>query len=381
MLNNPEYNLYLNKLEQRRDRVINGQINCIPSPFVRYSEFYSGVEHEQYVLCTASQKIGKSKLVDKLYVYNPLRYMVENPNKIKLKILYFTLEMSKEAKFYEFLSHLLYVLDGIVISPKDLKSTDSRYPCPPKILELLKSDRYQVLINLFSECVEYITEVRNPTGIYKYIKQYAEDHGHWTYKEGTTIDAYGKASIGQVKDVFIPDDPELYIIGIIDNFTNMTIESNKKKSENIETMSKYLIELRNNYKLTLVGVQHQAQSQEGNENIKLNRLEASVDGLGDCKVTSRDINLIIGLFNPFKYAIPNYKGYDITKLTKFCRFMHIIDDRDSSGGGEFCPLFFNGASSEFFELPRSNDAANMSLVYDYINVLKENRIYIPNETN
>jgi hypothetical protein len=61
--------------------------------------------------------------------------------------------------------------------------------------------------------------------------------------------------------------------------------------------------------------------------------------------------------------------------------MHIIDDRDSGGGGEFCPLFFNGASSEFFELPRSNDAANMSLVYDYINVLKENRIYIPNETN
>ena len=58
-----------------------------------------------------------------MLVYEPFFYAIEHPDQLRLKILYFTLEMGKEEKFYEFLCHLLYRLDKIRISPTDLKST------------------------------------------------------------------------------------------------------------------------------------------------------------------------------------------------------------------------------------------------------------------
>ena len=79
---------------------------------------------------------GKSKLADKLFIYDPLFFCMEHPE-IKTKVLYFTLEMSASEKFLEFQSHLLFKLDGITISPTALKSTDSSKPMILEILEKL----------------------------------------------------------------------------------------------------------------------------------------------------------------------------------------------------------------------------------------------------
>ena len=41
-------NRVLDGLEERRKRVINGGINSIPSPFIRFSEDFLGVEQGKY---------------------------------------------------------------------------------------------------------------------------------------------------------------------------------------------------------------------------------------------------------------------------------------------------------------------------------------------
>lgn len=42
----------------------------------------------------------------------------------------------------------------------------------------------------------------------------------------------------------------------------------------------------------------------------------SSDGLADCKTTTRDANLVLGLYSPFKYGLREYEGYDVTKIQK-----------------------------------------------------------------
>ena len=79
---------------------------------------------------------GKSKLCDYMFIYEPLFFILEHPE-IRMKVLYFTLEMSPEEKYNEFLSHLLYRLDNIRVSPTDLKSTDQDHPIDEHILDLL----------------------------------------------------------------------------------------------------------------------------------------------------------------------------------------------------------------------------------------------------
>lgn len=79
---------------------------------------------------------GKSKFADKVFVYDPFFYFLENPQQGSVKVLYFTREMSKEDKMMEFYSHLLYRLSNksIRISPVDLKSTRADKPVPQEVL-------------------------------------------------------------------------------------------------------------------------------------------------------------------------------------------------------------------------------------------------------
>ena len=47
-------------LEERRQRILDGQLNCIPSPFQRFSEDFIGIEQSSYYTVTS---FTKGKLV------------------------------------------------------------------------------------------------------------------------------------------------------------------------------------------------------------------------------------------------------------------------------------------------------------------------------
>ena len=152
----------------------------------------------------------------------------------------------------------------------------------------------------------------------------------------------------------------------MDNAANLSLESGLNKMQTIEKFSKYAITLRDQLNITTILVQHQAQAQEGIENFKLGKIKPSSDGLADCKTTTRDVNMVIGLYSPFKYGLTEYEGYDITKFRNHIRFMEVIEDRDYGANGSICPLYFDGAVSFFSELPKANDSINIGKVYKFI---------------
>lgn len=301
--------------EDRRERVLSGGYNCIPLPFERFRCIYPGTEQAKYIIITANQKVGKTKLSDYLYIYEPIFFMLDNPN-IKINIYCFSLEITPKIKYYDFLSYLLYRLDGICVTTSDLRSTNKDKPIDPAILELLKEDRYQRYVEKFEKSVEFITDIKNPTGIYKYLKEKAMERGHYNIVEYTKSDG----TVCQMRDQsnpYSPDDESVYNFAIIDNYTNLTLENNFNKAQNIEKMSKYCVELRDVYKYTMIGVQHQAQSQEGIENIKLNKLEPSSDGLGDCKLTTRDRPIQISIFAYIKNLFIFMENYNNIWIKNF----------------------------------------------------------------
>lgn len=361
------------KLKERRKRIIDGLINCIPLPFYRLRAWLPGTEKRRYVIITANQKVGKSKLADFIYVYESFFYAIEHSDQLRLKVLYFTLEMGKEEKFYEFLCHLLFRLDKIRISPTELKSTSAENPVPQEILDLLESEKYMYYINKFKEVVTYIDSERNPTGINKYCRNFALNRGHFVFKTIRIKDENGLEMDKEVIDYYVPDDPDEYVQIILDNYSNLMPESQMNKMQTIEKMSKYFITQRDQFDFNIVAIQHQAQAQEGIENQKLNKMMPSSDGLADCKTTTRDANLVLGLYSPFKYGLKEYEGYDITKFKNNIRFMQVIEDRDNGAGGQICPLFFDGAVSSFTELPLPNNKPELDRCLEYIETVVRRR--------
>ena len=74
-----------------------GGYTCIP--FVLLPELGNvipGIQKKKYSLCTASSKVGKSKLAQFLFVYNPYTFVTTHKTDITLKVIYNSLEVSKE---------------------------------------------------------------------------------------------------------------------------------------------------------------------------------------------------------------------------------------------------------------------------------------------
>lgn len=248
-------------LKNRRERVIKGEWNCLPLPFPRYRNILPGTEQGKYIILSANQKVGKSKLCDYLWVYELIFFMVEHPE-FKAKVLYFTLEMSPKEKYNEFLCHLLARLDGIYMTNTNLKSTDKDKPVDIHIFELLESERYKTYIRKFEEVVEYIDSIKNPTGVNKYCRDFAESNGHYnytTYEKANEIT--GKLEERQMLDPINPftwNDPNMYVFVLIDNASNLSTEKGMDIWGTINKMSKYAITLKSQLNMIVVLIQHQA---------------------------------------------------------------------------------------------------------------------------
>ena len=300
-------------------------------------------------------------------MYNTIQQVIDDKLDIRLKIYYFSLEMSKEEKMLSAFANILYVKEGLRISPKDLKSTKADNVLSQGTLDIIS--KYEPYFNKIEEVVEFIDDVRHPFGIFNLVRDYALANGK-VHKR--TIEIDGKLT--EVSDYYEANDPDEYVMIIIDHVSLISTEKRNgvqlSLHESISILSSdYLIKLRNRFNYIPVVIQQQSQAQESIENKKFNRLKPTLDGLGDNKLTQRDANMILGLFSPFRHEIPEYYGYDVTFFKDNIRFLEILGGREG-GGGTICPLYFDGAVNYFKELPLPDDNQGISKVKQFINNIR-----------
>jgi hypothetical protein len=360
----------LESIKYRRNRIINNQINCIPSPFKRFSNDFIGIEQSCYSTIVSFTKGGKSQFTSYTFMYKPLMYIYDNNLDIELNILYFPLEETPERIMQRFMSWLLYEYSGkkIRVSPRELRSTQKALD--EEIINILESEDFQKRLEFFEKHVIFPPDTANPTGIYKACKHYAEERGTTKYKTIKKKNELGIIEEFQVFDSYTLNNPNEYRLIIIDTINLIGTERGMTTKQSMDKLSEYLAkELRNKYYFSPVVIQQAAFEGEGNEAVKLNRIRPSVASLGDSKYTSRDSNIVLGLFSPVRFQLKEYLGYDITKFKDNIRFLEVLVSRDSEMGG-LCPLFFDGAVCAFEELPKPDDIAAMNKVYAYLKTLR-----------
>lgn len=351
----------------KRERILSGKVNCIPWGLPRFEENSPGIEQGKYYQITAQSKAAKTQLTDWLFVFNTIKQIVDDNLDIRLKIFYFTLELSKEEKMLACFANILYIKEGLRIAPTDLKSTHAKKVLSQEVLEIIS--KYQKYFDKIEEIVEFVDSVRHATGIYDLVRKYAVANGTIHYR-----DIVIKGEITQVEDRYEANDPDEYVMVIIDHIGLISPQklngTQLSLHESISLLSSdYLIKLRNRFNYIPVVVIQQAIAGENIEHKKAGALRPSVANLGDNKLIARDCNMMIGIFNPFKHEIPEYLGYDITKFKDNIRFVEIIISRDG-GAGTICPLYFDGAVNYFKELPLPSDP-KIKEVYEFMKNIKK----------
>lgn len=353
-------------IRARRQRLLDGGVNTIRSPFVRFSRDFLGWEQATYYIITSYTKGGKTQLASHL-LFDALLYCYYNEKQtgVTIKVLYFPLEETKQRILTRFYSWLLNRLYKVRISPSDLRSSDNERPVPQEILDLIDSDEFTDIVDYFEKHVLFSDE-SNPTGIYKFCKKYAEDNGKVVNKTIKVKDEVGFEKMVEVFDHYEPNDPNEYVLPFIDTINLVESERGFTKKQAIDKLSEYLAKyLRNRYGQSPVVIQQQNTDNESVESVKFNRTRPTTAGLGDSKYTSHDANIVLGVFSPFKFGLDTYLEYDIKKFKDHFRTLEVLVNRDGELGG-IVGLFFDGATCTWSELPRPNNTAEMGQVYAYL---------------
>ena len=363
----------INYLKERRQNLIDGKVNCIPSPFKDFDSNFVGIEQETYYCITAGQKSGKSQFLSYVFLYNPILYAYYNPSQVRVKIFYAPLEESKEKVIMRFMRFLLFHLSGhkIRITHHELTSAKSGQPVDEEIIKILESEEYQKILRFFEEHITFL-QPKNPTGLYKEMVKYAVAHGERVMEKVKIKNEFGdEQEVNKIVN-YIPNDQNEYVIIAIDHVSLLQEEAGKDKRQTIRKWSEYCMELRDYYRYIPVIVQQQSIEIMGNEAFKLNRIRPTPAGLSDCKDTRYDVNVMLGLSNPYAMEVPTYMGYDITRLKDSQRFLEVMLSRDGTANAVKA-LYFDGAVSFFSELPNPRDEnynAFMEKVYAHLDNLR-----------
>lgn len=315
-----------------------------------------------------------TQLTDYLFMYEPLAWAKSHPTaNLKPKIFYFSLEMSKEDKILAAMAHYIHKKNGKIYTPEKLLSVYHNEFLTPEDIENVKLIKPE--LDFLEDHVFFIDRTRNPYGIYKTMKDYAESHGTYTKKWVNWMNNETKQiEKREIIDFYTPDNPDEIVIVLIDHISLFTPENGMTLHESISKFSSdYAIAMRDHWKYCPVIVQQQAAASESQQFTQsgqqiINKLKPSTDGLGDNKLTQRDVDIMFSLFAPHRYNIDTYHDYDLHRLGD--NYREFIINLNRRGSGNLSDdLFFNGAVNVFKELPKAN-SPEMNGVYDYVRKIR-----------
>ena len=355
----------------RRDKILRGEVNCIRSPFKRFSSQFPGIEQGVFYLISGASKSSKTQIMNYLFLYTAILYGYNHPDIVTPKIFYYPLEEKKEKVTTRFMCYLLYTICGIRCSPKDLSSTSNENPVSEDTLNSLKTTEILDILRYYEEHVEF-KEAKNPTGIWKDITKYAEENGTIHKKEYTTKDIDGNIRKGYSFDYYTPNNPNEYVMWIVDHVSIIETERDFTLKKSIDKLCEYFILARNKYNYIPIICQQQNIETIGLEAFKSNKIRPTLAGLADSKDTGKAIDIMLGITNPFAFELPKYLNYDITKLKGNFRCLEVVLNR----GGEsnsICPLYFDGAVNYYRELPLPT-SPDINKVYKFIEESKKHSL-------
>jgi hypothetical protein len=347
-------------IEERKQRLESGKINCIPSPLVKFKYDFPGTEQATYYLISGGAKASKSKFTNFIFLFNTILYIYEHPDLIRLKIFYALLEETQMNIMLKFMCYVLFVKYRIRTDIKELKSIEQGRSIKSEVLDIIKSIEMQSILYFFEEHIEWIPD-RNPTGIFNTLEKYAQSHGiiHRKWSEPLKKEIF---------DWYEPNDPDEYVLCIIDHIGLISTERGFDLRESIKKLSEYLKIVRNKYGYSPVVVQQQNSQTLNLEAFKASKIFPSQTGLLDCQDTSRDCDIFLGIVNPYSFEFKVFgenNGYDITKLRSYARWLKVVQGRDGESDATL-GMYFDGATGWYAALPHYTNTVELNKVYQLV---------------
>lgn len=331
-------------LEQRIQAGLEGEYQGLFNGFSRVNNYIFGIQRGTYYLLGGQSGTFKTTLAD-FMVLNALQWA--ESNNIPIDVFYYSFEIDKLTKQCNWLSSVIYQKYGKVISPEKIKGLGN-FRLTSEEHELVKSEIPE-MERLFDK-INFTFKAENPTGIYNTLVEHAKENGTIEYEtytyQGQTHQKFKK---------YIPNQPGVYRLVIIDHLYLLKKERGFQTKEVIDKMSEYAVSLRNMYGYTPIFIQQFNQGLSSVDRLKFKGADLSPQqsDFRDSTSPYADADIVLGTMSPFKLDIDTSLGYDVKRLKGKMLMLKIIKNRlstDNIGIG----LCVNPKAASFSELPLPN---------------------------
>lgn len=327
---------------------IAGTNTGIPMEFKKLSKAVNGIQKYMFTLVGGNSGTGKTAYVDLAYCLGVYDWWYKNKDKtdIKIKIIYRSMERSKKYKLAKWLCLKLYIDHKIIIDTATLFGWQGKaFELESSLVELIKSYEAYFVEMLESGVVEIIDGPENPTGIFRHIEKHALDNG-----KIEKISEYSKR--------YIPNDPNLYTIIIIDHIGKCKSESNHgsylDRKGITDKLSEYMGIVRDSYGFSPVVISQFNRSIGNIDRFKAKDVSPEPDDFKNSSNLYEDADVVLALFNPFKLKVNDFLGYDIPKFVSKSgenRFRSVSLLKNSYGVDDvIIGMNFLGESGHFREI-------------------------------
>lgn len=321
-----------------------GRNSGIPMGFDRLNK-YIGIRKRIYTLLFGATGSGKSAFCHSAYILNPFDWWLLNKNKtpIKLRIILFSMERSKMYTIAKWVSRRIFLENNILIPiPKLLGWWETKLSSDEHDLFTMQKD----YINELCEVCEIVEGSQNPTGIYKYVKDYAEKNGKIE-------------QISEYKKIYIPNNENHIVIPIVDHLGLTRPEKSMNKKEAIDKVSEYFQMFRDFYSYTPVAVSQINRDLSNPIYQKMDSFEPNLDQVKESGKPSEDSDCVISLFQPYRYKTTDL-SYNINNFIDqstggdYFRSIKIL--KNTYGESDLrVGMGFMGSTGIFKELPKAKD--------------------------
>lgn len=335
---------HFSDLELEIQRGIEGLNSGIPMGFNRLNK-YIGIRKRIYSVVFGATGSGKSAFVHSAYILNPFDWWMVNKHStnVRMKVILFSMERSKIYTKAKWLSRKIFLTEGILIPIQKLLGWwDTKLTKDEHDLVLMYGD----YINELCEFCDIVEGGQNPTGVYKYMREYAENNG--TFEK---VDEY--------KTIYIPNHPNEIVIPIVDHYGLTKTEKSMEKKQAIDKVSEYFQWSRDQLGYSPVGVSQLNRDLSGFMNKKIDSFEPTLDHIKESGRPAEDADCVISMFQPSRYKTEDYT-YSVEKFIDpntggdYFRSVKIL--KNSYGEADLrIGMGFMGSTGMFKELPRKKD--------------------------
>ena len=330
-------------LRSEVSRGMEGKNSGIPMGFNRMNQ-YIGIRRRLMFLLIGSPGSGKSAFLHHCFILSPFDWYFDTKPKFKFKVILFSMERSKVYTLAKWMSRKIFVDQGILIPIAkllgwwDVKMTKDEH-------DLFLA--YKWYIDELLQVVDIIEGAQNPTGVRKYVKNYAEQNG-----KVEQIDEYHK--------IYLPNDPDEIVIIGEDHLGLGKLEKGlTSKKEVIDKISEDNQYYRDFYGYIPVPVMQRGRSLNNPAFLKMDSFEPTLEDAKESGNPGEAADCVISVFDPkrLRTTDPNYdvdKFIDGSNGSNYFRSTKILKNTYGQDQLRFGTAFM-GVTGMFAELPKSKD--------------------------